>query len=137
MLYVNGLLKALLSTNAYLFADRTNILYQQKNVLNISDWFLDYKLSTRFVKLKLNAIFQFVSKLLDFNMTYNNNRTEQNHQLEYLEANVSGESMAIKSLRTISTNLQFLHRQNQFLNLNPQLRRLLCNSLIQKHFDYV
>ena len=137
MLYVNGLLKALLSTHAYLFADRTNILYQQKNVLNISDWFLDYKLSTRFVKLKLNAIFQFVSKLLDFNMTYNNNRTEQNHQLEYLEANVSGESMAIKSLRTISTNLQFLHRQNQFLNLNPQLRSLLCNSLIQKHFDYV
>lgn len=137
MLHVNGLLKALLSTHAYLFADRTNILYQQKNVLNISDWFLDYKLSTRFVKLKLNAIFQFVSKLLDFNMTYNNNRTEQNHQLEYLEANVSGESMAIKSLRTISTNLQFLHRQNQFLNLNPQLRRLLCNSLIQKHFDYV
>lgn len=137
MLYVNGLLKALLSTHAYLFADRTNILYQQKNVLNISDWFLDYKLSTRFVKLKLNAIFQFVSKLLDFNMTYNNNRTEQNHQLEYLEANVSGESMAIKSLWTISTNLQFLHRQNQFLNLNPQLRRLLCNSLIQKHFDYV
>ena len=105
MLYVNGLLKALLSTHAYLFADRTNILYQQKNVLNIRDWFLDYKLSTRFVKLKLNAIFQFVSKLLDFNMTYNNNRTEQNHQLEYLEANVSGESMAIKSLRTISTNL--------------------------------
>ena len=137
MLYVNGLLKALLSTHAYLFADRTNILYQQKNVLNISDWFLDYKLSTRFVKLKLNAIFQFASKLLDFNMTYNNNRTEQNHQLEYLEANVSGESMAIKSLRTFSTNLQFLHRQNQFLNLNPQLRRLLCNSLIQKHFDYV
>lgn len=137
MLYVNGLLKALLSTHAYLFADRTNILYQQKNVLNICDWFLDYKLSTRFVKLKLNAIFQFVSKLLDFNMTYNNNRTEQNHQLKYLEANVSGESMAIKSLRTISTNLQFLHRQNQFLNLNPQLRRLLCNSLIQKHFDYV
>ena len=131
MLYVNGLLKALLSTHAYLFADGANILYQQKNVLNICDWFLDHNLSTRFVKLKLNAIFQFLSKLLDFNITCNNNRIKQNHPLEYLEANVSGESMAIKSLKTSNTNLQFLHRQN------PQLRRLLCNSLIQKHFDYV
>ena len=51
-----------------------------------------------------------------------------------LDANLSGESMAMKSLRKIKTKLQFLHRQNEFLN--PKLRRLLCNSLIQPHFDY-
>ena len=42
--------------------------------------------------------------------------------------------MAMKSLRKINTKLQFLYRQNEFLN--PKLRRLLCNSLIQPHFDY-
>ena len=42
--------------------------------------------------------------------------------------------MAMKSLRKINTKLQFLYRQNKFLN--PKLRRLLCNSLIQAHFDY-
>ena len=51
-----------------------------------------------------------------------------------LDTNLSGESMAMKSLRKINTKLQFLYRQNEFLN--PKLRRLLCTSLIQPHFDY-
>ena len=42
--------------------------------------------------------------------------------------------MAIKSLKKINIKLQFLYRQNEFLNV--KLRRLLCNSLIQPHFDY-
>ena len=40
----------------------------------------------------------------------------------------------MKSLRKVNTKLQFLYRQNEFLN--PKLGRLLCNSLIQLHFDY-
>ena len=51
-----------------------------------------------------------------------------------LHANLSGESMTMTSLRKMNTKLQFLYRQNEFLN--PKLRRLLCNSLIQPHFDY-
>ena len=51
-----------------------------------------------------------------------------------LDANLSGESMAMKYLRKINIKLQFLYRQNEFLN--PKLRRLLCNPLIQPHFDY-
>ena len=43
-----------------------------------------------------------------------------------LGANLSGESMAMKSLRKINTKLQFFYRQNEFLN--PKLSRLLCNS---------
>ena len=42
--------------------------------------------------------------------------------------------MTIKSFKNINVNLQFLHRQNEFLN--PKLRRLLCNSFIQPHSDY-
>ena len=34
----------------------------------------------------------------------------------------------------MNKKLQFLCRQNEFLN--PKLRRLLCNSLIQPHFGY-
>ena len=42
--------------------------------------------------------------------------------------------MVIKSLKKINTKLQFLYRQNEFLNSN--LCSLLCNSLIQSRFDY-
>ena len=50
----------------------------------------------------------------------------------YLDANI--ESIVMKPLRKISTKLQFLHSQNEYLT--PELLRLLCNSLIQSHFDY-
>ena len=52
----------------------------------------------------------------------------------YLDANLREEPIAMKSLRKISTKLQFLHSQNEYLT--PELIRLLCNSLIQLHFDY-
>ena len=51
-----------------------------------------------------------------------------------LDANLSGESMAMKYLRKINIKLQFLYRQTEFLN--PKLRRLLCKSLIEPHLDY-
>ena len=51
-----------------------------------------------------------------------------------LDTDLSEESMIMKSLRKINTKLQFLYRQNEYLTL--ELRRLLCNSLIQQHFDY-
>ena len=45
-----------------------------------------------------------------------------------LDANLIGGPMAMKSLRKINTKLQFLSRQNEFLN--PKLRRLLCNHIL-------
>ena len=64
------------------------------------------------------------------------NRTKQFHIVEYLgcylDANLNGESMAMKPF---NTKLQSLYKQNA--TLNPKLCRLLCNSLIQPHFDYV
>ena len=70
-------------------------------------------------------------------MTYNNNRIKQFHIVEYLgcylEVSLGGEGLAIKSLKKISAKLQFLYRQNEFLN--PKCR-LLCNFLMQPHFDY-
>ena len=43
--------------------------------------------------------------------------------------------MAIKTIKKINARLKFLQRKNDFLT--PDLRRLLCNALIQPHFDYV
>ena len=42
--------------------------------------------------------------------------------------------MALNAVSKINTYLKFLYRKNKFLS--PQLRRLLCNALIQPRFDY-
>ena len=42
--------------------------------------------------------------------------------------------MALKVINKINEKLQFLYRKNSFLT--PGLRRILCNALIQPHFDY-
>ena len=69
----------------------------------------------------------------ELNITYNNNRIQKVHITEYrgcyLDAILSGESIAVKYLKRIITQLQFFYRQNKFLN--PKLHRLLCNSAVQ------
>ena len=47
---------------------------------------------------------------------------------------MSRESRTPKVINKINSRLKFLHRKNAFLT--PVLRRLLCNALIQPHFDY-
>ena len=42
--------------------------------------------------------------------------------------------MALKMINKIHSKLRFLYRKNKFLT--PFLRRMLCNALIQPHFDY-
>ena len=42
--------------------------------------------------------------------------------------------MALSVINKINNKLKFLYRKNRFLT--PTLRRLLCNALIQPHFDY-
>ena len=51
-----------------------------------------------------------------------------------LDDNLSGESMASRVLNKVGGRLNFLYRKESFLNL--KLRRMLCNALIQPHFDY-
>ena len=46
----------------------------------------------------------------------------------------TGESMAIQACTKVTSKLKFLYRKNKFLS--KDLRRLLCNALIQPHFDY-
>ena len=51
-----------------------------------------------------------------------------------MDCNLSGQDMAIKVLKKINSRLKFLYRKQDVLNAS--LKRLLCNALIQPHFDY-
>ena len=150
LLYVNDIPQALSDSQAYLYADETSISFQHENVIEIErvlnsefakicDWFVDNKLSIHFGEDKTKCIlFSRKKNLPALNITYENKKIKQYNMVEYLgcylDADLSGESMANKALKKINTKLQFLYRQNKFLS--PKLRRMLCNSLIQPHFDY-
>ena len=51
----------------------------------------------------------------------------------YLDYNLNGQSMARRVLKKINTKLNFLWRQSNYLDYSSG--RLLCNALIQPHFD--
>ena len=51
-----------------------------------------------------------------------------------LQETMSGESMANKVISKVNARWKFLHQKNRYLT--PNLRHLLCNALIQPHFDY-
>ena len=96
-----------------------------KELAHMCEWLVDNKLSSHFGEDKTKCtIFSKEKNLAELNITYDNNRIKQFHIVEYLDcyldANLSEESMAMDLSKF----------------LNPKLRRLLCNSLIQPHFDY-
>ena len=47
---------------------------------------------------------------------------------------MSGEPMVLKVINKINGKLKFLYRKNSFLTRG--LRRMPCNALIQKQFDF-
>ena len=86
------------------------------------------------VKMKLNALFSSRKKLPEFNIIYDNNGIKHFHIPWLLSGRyLSWVSTTMKSLKKINATLQFLYRQNSFLN--PRLLKLWCNSLVQPHFD--
>ena len=55
-------------------------------------------------------------------------------QHDTVEYNISDESVARRVLKKINAKLNFLWRQSNYLNYSS--RRLLCNALMQLHFDF-
>ena len=107
-------------------------------VFAINKWYYTNLARINFDEDKTKYIlFSKEINLPELNITYNNNRIKQFHIVEYLgcylEVSLGGEGLAIKSLKKISAKLQILYRQNEFLNPKS---RLLCNFLMQPHFDY-
>ena len=52
-----------------------------------------------------------------------------------LDEAMSGKTMALSVISKITNKLTFIHRKNRFST--PNLRRLVCNALIQSHFHDV
>ena len=136
-----------------LYADDSCILYQHKEVdeieknlnkdfENIWDWFVDNKSSTHFGDDKTKSIL-FASKrrsknVCRLNIRYNYVNVNQHSQVTYLgcvlDERMSCEPMALKVINNIIGKLKFLYRKNRYLT--KELHRILCNVLIQPHFDY-
>ena len=150
LLYVNDMA---LKSNLLLYADDSCVLYQHKYVkaieqqlnddfANLCDWFVDNKLSIHFGQDKTKSILfstkRKVKKGNILNIIYKNIEIKQYSKVSYLgcilDETLSGESMCLKVIEKINSKLRFLYRKNKYLT--PTLRRMLCNAIIQPHFDY-
>ena len=153
LLYINDLPQAVKNCDIRLYADDTCISFMHKivktieNELNkdfnsLCDWFVDNKLSIHFGEDKTKTILfspKNLRKGADKIVIRRHDITlKQFSTVEYLgcllDSTLSGEEMALKVLGKVNSRLRFLYRQGK--NLNPRLRRMLCNALIQPHFDY-
>ena len=145
------------NSNLFLYADDSCFMFQHKELEeiekvlnndfgNICDWFVDNKLSIHFGEDKTKSILfpsqnysNVKSKILKKpNIRYQDIEIKQHSQVTYLgcvmDETVSGEPIGLKVLNKINDKLKSLYRKYSFLT--PGLRRMLCNALIQPHFDY-
>ena len=152
LMYVNDMPQAI-SCKLLLYADDSCIIFQHKDIkvieehlnedfANLCEWFVDNKLSIHFGQDKTKSIlFASKSKIRKGNqlkINYMNIEIKQHSHISYLgcvlDETLSGEPMALKMINKINSKLRFLYRKNKFLT--PFLRRMLCNALVQPHFDY-
>ena len=150
LIYINDLPQALSETALNLYANDTCIYYQHKDIQNIEtilnkefsslrEWFIDNELSVHFGEDKTKSILYARSKTpAKLDISFQDHHIKQYNCVEYLRCfldyNLNGETMARKVLNKINVKLKFLYRQATFLN--PTCKRLLCNALIQPHFNY-
>ena len=127
-----------MNCDLFLYADDSFLVYTgndvkliednlNKNFNSLCDWFVENRLSIHFGEDKTKSIL-FGTK----------RKIKQHNEVKYLgclfDSNLSGGAMAVKVLNKVNSRLRFLYRKQTFLN--SHLRRLLCNALIQPHFDY-
>ena len=109
---------------------------------NVCNWFLDNKLSIHLGEDKTKCILftpkykKNIIKVL--NIFHNNLQIKQFSSVTYLgcilDEAMSGEEMASYGIRKINNKLNFLYRKQTFFS--RFVRRMLCNAIIQPHFDY-
>ena len=152
LLYVNDMPQSV-SCDLLLYADDSCLVFTDKSFENIEnnlnknfnslcEWFVDNKLSIHFGEDKTKSILfgtkRRLKGLRELNIRYKDIEIKQNYQVKYLgcllENSLSGESMALQALTKINGRLKFLYRNQSFLTAS--LKRLLCNALIQPHFDF-
>jgi len=152
LLYVNDMVQAV-ECDLLLYADDSGLVFQDKDVKkieyqltqnfsNVCDWFVDNKLSIHFGEDKTKSILFSPlnkSKKVDkLNISYGDIKIKQYSKVTYLgcilDESLSEESMALNVLPKLNSWLKFLYWKKNFLS--PQLRLLLCNALLQPHYDY-
>ena len=152
LLYVNDM-PQVVNSELLLYADDTCLIYLGKDTKTIEEqlnrdfnslceWFIDNKLSIHFGEEKTKSILfgtkGHLKNQKDLNIKYGDIKIKQHSKVTYLgcvlDNDLSGESMATKVLGLINGRLKFLYRKQRFLT--DPLRRLLCNALIQPHYDY-
>ena len=150
--YVNGMPQAV-NSNWLSCADDSCFMFQHKDVEeiekvlnndfeNICNWFVDNKLSIHFGEDKTKSILfasqRKIKTIKKLNIKYQDIEIKQHSQVTYLgcvmDETMSGEPMALKVINKINGKLKFIYQKNSFLT--PGLQRMLCNALIQPHFDY-
>ena len=136
-----------------LYADDSCLVFTDRDLKNIEnilnrnfgslcDWFVENKLSIHFGEDKTKSIVfgsnKKLKNLSELDIRHGDVKIKQYSKVTYLgcilDQNMSGESMATKVLGKINGRLRFLYRKQSFLT--SPLRRLLCNALMQPHFDY-
>ena len=152
LIYVNDMSQAV-KCDLFLYADDACPFCQHKDInktenqlnqdfSNICDWFMDNKLSILFGEDKAKSVL-FASKfkrknIKKLHIKYGDTQIKQHSKVKYLgcllDEAMFGEAMALNIVNNINNKLKFLYRKNCFLT--PALRRLLCDALIQPHFDY-
>ena len=137
----------------FLYADDSCLMYQYRDVNeiekqlnkdfeNVWDWFVDNKLSIHFREDKTNSTHfagkRKIKSARKLNVKYKNIELKPHLQVTYLgcvlDETLCEELMALKALNKINGKLKFRYRKNKFLT--PKLHRMLCNVIIQSHFDY-
>ena len=140
LIYINDMPQAV-DSELLLYADDICLVFQHRNIktieehlsrdfLTLVDWFVDNRLSAHFGEDKTKSIL-FLQNVKDV-------KIKQYSKVTYLgcvlDECLTGESMAMQVCKEVTSKLKFLYRKNRFLS--KDLRRLLCNALIQPHFDY-
>jgi len=150
LIYVNDMCQAV-KCDLLLYADDSCLTVTHKditviedtlngNLSSLCDWLVDNKLSIHVGKTEsiLFGTKYLLSKENKLNIKYGNQQIEQKETVKYLgvslDSKLSGKSMVENILSKINNKLKFLYRKQRFLNKN--IRRLLCNSLIQPHYDF-
>ena len=103
--------------------------------------FVDNKLSIHFGDDKTKSILfatKFkIKKVRKLNIKYGDIQIKQHSKVKYLgcmlDETMSGETMALSVINKINNKQKIFYRKNRLLT--PTLRWLLCNALIQPHFD--
>ena len=152
LLYVNDMPQAV-SSDLLLYADDSGLIFEGKDIniienqLNkdfnsLCDWFIDNKLSIHFGEDKTKSIIfgsnRNLNKVRHLHIRRGDIKIKQQSNVTYLgcklDNDLCGESMAIHALGKVNGRLKFLYRKQSFLN--SSLKRLLCNAIIQPHYDF-